>query len=838
MDFELTANWPGKSVDGRIHPALWHMLDVGAVATHLIDRRSLTGQEAADRAAVLLVTLHDLGKFSSSFRSMILGRPYSGFRHWKHTYRLLREHDQILADAIGGSLSARKILYAAVAGHHGGPPEHLDARKQKAQARQIGNEAIGDSRKAIATVVPLFPDACIDGITEPEARRLSWLLCGLTVQADWIGSNPDWFKPQDAQIPVAVYWERALGRARRAIREAGLHQARPVADSVPRILPEGRSLRPMQVAASEIDLLDGPVLALIEDSTGSGKTEAALALASRMMAAGKADGLFFALPTMATSNAMLVRLDDIVRHQFDGRPTLALTHGRARMNEFFRRIQGRDGSDPDGRVSCGSWLADDRRRTLLADVGVGTIDQALMAILPTRFNTLRLWALSSHVLIVDEAHEFDPYMEEQLRRLLRCHAMFGGSAIIMTATLPLRMRNGYVREFQHGLGVNNPKELEDKSYPLLTVTSYGYRSPSSTPSSVRRRDIAVHRLGDVCSVIQLIQDGVQRGAACVWIRNAVDDAIAAVQSLWEVGIEAELLHARFAMHDRSARESDLLERFGRDGAGRAGRVLVATQVVEASLDLDFDLMISDLAPIGSLIQRAGRLWRHLDVRPPASRPVSGPNLHILAPNPDIIRDASWLRQILGTGSLVYPLDAQWRTARTLFDTGVIREPGGLRDMIEAVEGSDPVELPEALEHAEIETTACKMSESQLALNLVLDPEDAYDQPQMYRVFDEDQVRTRLGELQVTLRLARETGSGLVPWAGEGRHGWQASEVQISHWRYSQLPGLPQDRPEVEAVREHWAKWERSSILVAPVGQDGWICDGLKYDRRLGIVFTK
>ena len=169
-----------------------------------------------------------------------------------------------------------------------------------------------------------------------------------------------------------------------------------------------------------------------------------------MMAAGKGDGILFALPTMATSNAMLERIDAIGPRLFEGRPSLALTHGTAKMNHLFREIQGRDGTDPRVEVSCGRWLADDRRRILLSDLGVGTIDQALLAILPTRFNTLRLHALSGHILIVDEAHEFGPYMEAQLQCLLQFHAMLGGSAILMTATLPPAMRNGYAKAFQKG----------------------------------------------------------------------------------------------------------------------------------------------------------------------------------------------------------------------------------------------------------------------------------------------------------------------------------------------------------------------------------------------------
>ena len=837
MTPEQISAWPGKSIDGRTHPALWHMLDVGAVATRLIARRSLTGCHAGDQAAAFLVVLHDLGKFSSSFRAMLLGQPYSGFRHWQHSYRLLRDHDGSLADVIGATPGVRRTLYAAVAGHHGGPPEHLDNRKYKDQATQIGTEASRIAGEAIEAVSPLFPGASLDGMSESEARRLSWALSGLTVQADWIGSNSEWFGPQDAGTPIASYWNQALARAKTAIFGAGLHRARPLPEGARKVLPETVALRPMQEAAAEIDLPDGPVLTLIEDATGAGKTEAALILAARMMAADKGDRFFFALPTMATSNAMLARVESIVPGLFSGRPALALTHGRARMNELFLKIQGRDGSDPGGGPSCGSWLADDRRRILLADVGVGTIDQALMAVLPTRFNTLRLRALSGHILIVDEAHEFDPYMEAQLQRLLQFHALLGGSAIVMTATLPLGMRAGYAKAFQRGLGIRRPRNVKGNAYPMLTVIGCGIDSVQPDPVPATCRDIVVHRLEGEDAAARLLLSGVERGMACVWIRNSVGGAIASAVALREAGIEVDLLHARFTVADRLKHEAAVQKRFGRDGVGRAGRVLVATQVVEASLDLDFDLMVTDLAPIGSLIQRAGRLWRHMDQRPAAKRPVPAPALHVLAPDPGQVDNADWLKRILGSGALVYPQDVQWRTAKALFDSGMIRAPGGLRDLIETVHGDDPAEVPEALQGFEIETIGRQMSEAQQALNQVLDAEDAYDQSQMQRVFDDDQFPTRLGVPQVTLRLAREENGRLVPWVGEDSLGWQSSEVLVSSVRYRKLQGVDQDRPEIKAVRETWPDWMQKRVLVAPVEEDGLICEGLQYDSELGIIFS-
>lgn len=834
---EDIGSWPGKTIGNDLHPALWHMLDVGAVAQCLTAKTSLTEVPPLDEALVFLVALHDLGKFSENFRRLLHGSSPSGFRHWQHTYRLLRNHDQVVADLVGGTKGARKILYAAVAGHHGGPPEHLDARKAMDQDRQIGIEANEMAPRVIRAVGELFPNASLAGLNEPEARRLSWLLSGLTVQADWIGSNTEWFGARDAETPVVRYWNDALSQAEAAVAKAGLHGARPLPDGARHVLSDSHTPRPMQSAVAEVELPNGPCLALIEDATGTGKTEAALILAARMMAAGKASGLFFALPTMATSNAMLARLEEIAPRLFEGKPSLGLTHGRANLNELFRGIRGRDGSDPGVEVSCGPWLADDRRRILLADVGVGTIDQALMAVLPTRFNTLRLKALSEHILIVDEAHEFDPYMETQLQRLLEFQAKLGGAAIVMTATLPLEMRNGYARAFQKGLGARLPAAVPGRSYPALNLIGRGVRACNPDPAPATCRDVVVRRLPDEEEALKVLRHGAERGGACVWVRNAVDSAIAAVSALRASGIEADLLHARFAVADRLRHERSLQSRFGREGSGREGRVLVATQVVEASLDLDFDLMVADLAPIGSLIQRAGRLWRHMDLRPADRRPVAGPTLHVLAPDPANVVDAAWLKRVLGPGALVYPLVVQWRTANALFDRGAIRAPTGLRDLIEAVHGAEQEPVPTVLESAEFETLGREMSEAQQALMLVLDANDEYDQMQMRRVFDDDRFPTRLGIPQVTLRLARTEDGRLTPWAGHGSFGWQSSEVQVAAHRYRALPGVDQERPEIAAVRKDWPKWTKASVYVAPVAEDGTICDGLQYDRERGAEFV-
>ena len=830
MTPEEIGAWPGKTFAmGAEHPALWHMLDVAACADRLIQRRGFTGREGHDGAAVLLIALHDLGKFSRSFRAALRDGAPQSLYHWQHSHRLLERLDEGLAERMGGSRRVRRILAAAVAGHHGGPPAPQDARQDRRQDTQIGSEGFEAAERALAAVLALPLDASLADITDAQAKALSWRLSGLTIQADWIGSNPEWFGPAPPGISISDYWRMALDRADVVVEAAGLERARPRIGGAARVLPHGRAPRPMQEAVASAALSEGPTLVLIEDATGAGKTEAALILAARMMEAGKGGGLFFALPTMATSDAMLPRLETVAGRLLEGRPSLALTHGRARQNGLFRTIRGRSGSAVEGEPSCGGWLADDRRRVLLAEMGVGTIDQALLAVLPTRFSTLRLEALSRRILIVDEAHAYDPYMEAELSRLLRFQAMLWGSAIVMTATLPLGMRDRLAAAFQEGLGVK-PQALTTRHYPSLGIVARDVSTPPVAPVPATCRRLPIRRLDGDEEALDALVSARACGAACVWVRNAVDDAIAAAEALRERGLEANLLHACFAVCDRLEREAEQVARFGRDGAGRVGHVLVATQVVEQSLDLDFDVMVSDLAPIGSLIQRAGRLWRHMDLQPADSRPVPEPELMVLSPDPAAVEDARWLHRVLDRGAWVYPADVQWRTARAVFDAGVIDAPDGLRDLIEAVHGETARPVPEPLERAEIEGR--KLRERQQARMSLIDPADGFAQPQLNAVWSDERFPTRLGEPQATLRLARRVDGALRPWGED----WASSEVQVSAARLAKAGGVDQESPEVEAAKRSWPRWMRELVHLAAVQEEGTIVPSLRYDVERGLVW--
>lgn len=808
--------WPGKSAgpSGVEHPAAYHMLDVAAVAERLIAPFGF--DDTLWEALILLVALHDIGKVNVAFRAMLLeGTAQVQGRHWEVSEVYLRRFNPLMAMRTARS----DLLYAATAGHHGRPPGRDLERDTARIVAAAGVDGMRDAADLTTAMAALWPKAALADIPLNQARDLSWWLPGLVAAADWIGSNTEWFQPVAAGPDLAAYLDLARDKAAVAVAAAGLASPAP---GTARLFDF--DLRPMQAACDGIALVDGPMLAVIEDETGAGKTEAALLLAQRMMAAGKGRGLFFALPTMATADAMFARACGVVGRMFQGSPSVTLAHGRSGLSSAFHDVVAKAAAG-DGEIVCSDWLADNRRRALLADVGVGTIDQALLAVLPTKFATLRLFGLSSKILIVDEVHELgDPYMAVALKQLLEAHRRAGGSAILLTATLPLQQRAELLAIYG---GAH-----DDAAYPALTVA--GGAVQVDFPKTVGARGpVRVERLADAAAVVTLLAEQAGRGAACVWVRNAVDDAIAGVEALRALGVQADLLHARFALVDRKRIEAAVTGRFGAQGQGRAGRVVVATQVLESSMDLDFDVMVSDLAPMASLIQRAGRLWRHMQVRPRESRPVQAPVLYALSPDPGRVENGRWLQGALDRGAYVYPQDVAWRTAERLFAVGEIVAPSGLRALIEAVEGGAE-NLPEPLHPAENERLGNSFAQANQGWRNTVDLDAGYRAGGV--AADDAEYPTRLGQVQRVLVLARWVSGRLVPWAeGSQVQAWALSEVTSAAHRLDALPLPDQSAPEIQAIRADWPEWKKA--ILCPVAEDGTICEGLCYQADRGLLFT-
>jgi CRISPR-associated endonuclease/helicase Cas3 len=882
------------------HPAAYHCLDVAAVCERLLDLNpalvmDFAAAVQADPAAVrafliLLAAIHDIGKFSVPFQlkvprlyPVILGAvpDRAGGDHTALGHRLLSDclNRELTALAPGIDKWAWPVLLSAVAGHHGRPVASAGG-----PSAVLGTVAIEAARTFLADVIAaLAPTPFTGRIDDKLAKRLSWRLTGLFTLADWIGSNQAIFHYEWPMLASGRYLDTvARPRAVQAVAQAGLSRPpiSPVAGYAALTGLE-RQPSPLQLFAETMALPEaGPVLVLVEDMTGAGKTEAALILAHRLMQTGRADGLFVALPTMATANAMYERLRHDYRRLFqsDGAPpSLVLAHGARQMHDGFRdsilavgdETAGRGTRDDDVTASaaCAAWIADDRRKAFFADVGVGTIDQALLAVLPVKFAPLRLYGLSRRVLIIDEAHAYDAYMNEELGRLIRFHAAQGGSAIILSATLPEEKKRSLVE--QYSLAVLDRKGVPapcPAAYPLVTAAfADGRVQPTALePRPDLPRTVAVCRLADADAALAEIERAARAGAAVAYIRNTVDDAVAAYDALAARGLDVLLFHARFAMADRLAIEQSVLAIFGPHAPSeeRQRKILIATQVAEQSLDLDFDVMLSDLAPIDLLIQRAGRLWRHAR----AHRPVETARLLVVSPEPVSDADTAWYRRDFPKAAFVYENHALlWRSAEILFAAGAIVSPAGVRPMIEAVYGKGALdEVPRGLEGPRLAAEGKASADKSVAKLNLLDFEAGYV-PENGAWDSETRTPTRLGDESVTVRLALWSGGTLVPLvpidapppgAGPAEiararyRAWALSEISMRHFR---VGGRGRYDPAIEAaaatIEATWREIGNNAVLLPLIeeaeGLTAYVLTGqddkrrearLLYDTMRGVVF--
>ena len=518
------------------------------------------------------------------------------------------------------------------------------------------------------------------------------------------------------------------------------------------------------------------------------------------MPAGHAQGVYVALPTMATADAMFDRLrgKELWRRLFaDGTASLALAHSadwlKLKLEEANRSDAGY-GQDEELSASrhCTAWLSDNRKKALLADFGVGTVDQALLSVLPVRHQSLRLFGLSTKVLIVDEVHACDCYMGELLARLLYFHARLGGSAVLLSATLPKTQRAHYVRAFAQGAGFIERQPHVD-SYPLATHLSA--MSLTETPVPARpeaARRVTVHILGDEAAALAWLESAVNRGRCAVWVRNTVADALD-TWGRWNAAHpdqSATLYHARFALVDRLEIGKQIERTFGRDSTRktRRGRLVIATQVVEQSLDVDFDDMVIDLCPIDLVIQRAGRLQRHVrDADGTCLRDSGaadgrgGAVLAVLMPEPEHCASADWYTRLLPKAARVYPDHGKlWLTAEWLKEHAGFALPENARDMLETVYGEAALDrLPDAIKKAALDADGSCRADRGVARTNVLTFGVGYD-PSDLTWRDDVETPTRLrDDPTVRLRLARLSEGQLACWAQVDKAiAWPLSEVSI------------------------------------------------------------
>jgi CRISPR-associated endonuclease/helicase Cas3 len=823
--------------------------------------------EAIRRLFVFYVALHDVGKFAGSFQNLApeltprvpgaaqsrLAEPLRhdtlGWLLWQNSGRRSwfgRELDE-------NAEEFANIWMRVVTGHHGKPPrEDFGARHRPRAEHYFSNADVAAAGGFVRDVAQLLLP---DGLPEANGKALcalkrgTWQLAGLEVLADWLGSNAQFFPYRSEQLELRTYWEEtALPNARQAVYLAGLeaHSARRWNGA--RQLLSFEHFTPLQEYAATVKLGTGPQIFLLEDVTGAGKTEAAFLLAHRMMATGLAHGLYFALPTMATANQMYERTSRIYRrlyaHQVN--PSLVLAHGARHLVKEFRAsvVASREspaertvlGEPPTASAQLNAWLADSGKKALLADVGIGTIDQALLGVLPVRHQSLRLLGLGGKVLIVDEVHAYDEYMTKLLEKLVEAQAMQDGCVVLLSATVPAGLRSQLMAAFARGREWRACPVEVDSRYPLATHLADGVvRSEACETRTALKRSVTVQPLHKEQDVTERMLRAAESGHCACWIRNTVEDARRGFEVLRVASAaRVALFHSRFAMADRLEIERGVLRTFG-EASGpneRRGQLLVATQVVEQSLDLDFDELFIDLAPVDLVIQRAGRLRRHVRTADGAPKQDGSdgrgdPVLHLLCPEWTEEPGSDWYASLFPKAQFVYPnVGKLWLTQRALLQTRRIVTPGepdqsgSVRILIEAVYGDKAVEIPEALRKQTQKAEGEAMADRSIAGFNAINLEQGYQEGLTGKWYEEIDLATRLDEETTSVYLAREDGGELRPLY-DGEFGWEMSAVRV---RAHIIDGLATEWEQrfgtaIEALRRCVPLLE-GKALVLPLVQNG------------------
>lgn len=623
------------------HSLYDHSADVAAVMEALLavptisDRLArLAGRrlDATDQARlVALAFLHDIGKANRGFRT----RWRAGVRGEGHIIPLAaliygncaEERERLLA-ALGHAHWANWIngaagpLFDAVFAHHGRP--WCSSSQADCKLWRIGRDMdpIGDLAPLGDALPHLFPAAFASAPPLPEVPAFQHAFAGLLMLADWLGSDENFFPWADGKSTDRLGFARAHAGA--ALAEVGLavEQLRVVVRSVaPNFgaLFEVAAPRPVQSAAP----MPEARCVVLEAETGSGKTEAALWRFLHLFRAGKVDGMYFALPTRVAATQAFERIRKFADRVFGtNRPSVVLAvpgqqradgvRGYALPNFDFAWDD-----DPDDAIRRSRWAAEHPKRFLAAQIAVGTIDQALLGAIQVRHAHLRGAALLRQLLVVDEVHASDRYMERLLAGLLKAHLQAGGHALLLSATLGAGMRARLL-----DTTLPSPEAAENVPYPALTWRTdlaEHWQKIEDSGADKRVTVAALPLIDEPKSVAAKALAAAAAGAKVLVIRNTVGAAVetqraletlpGAAPHIFRIAGVPTLHHGRFAPEDRCVLDGKVAELLAKRRP-ESGLVVVGTQTLEVSLDIDADILLTDLCPVDVLLQRIGRLHRH------------------------------------------------------------------------------------------------------------------------------------------------------------------------------------------------------------------------------------
>ena len=628
------------------YPLVAHLLDAAAAAEIIVDellpetlREAVAGKAGVSardwrQAVKVLAGWHDIGKASCGFQNFDAGACPAWAAGHNDLVRAGR-HELIGAHLAWDRLRDHQHRYRLaqiVSGHHG-EIKRLDRQ----WLEQVGGSALVDDQppaELIQARLDLW-EVLDTQIKEMPAIAMPLIAASATlsvvVLADWIASFHPLIKAQQARLcevrddAWASHYKRAKTLAREHLGGCGLAAPPPLRESTPDIVLGSLSHGWSELQKSINDDFEptGPGILVVCAPTGEGKTEAALIAAEKLGRASGRHGFYFAMPTVATAEGLHQRIGDYIRRACpDDRPeALHRVHSQAILHDRPESVPVSD--EPEAVRASSRWMRG-TRKTMLAPYGVGTIDQVLLGALKAKHSPVRVLGASLGCLIVDEAHALDPYMRRLLIRSLEWLASLGTPVVVLSATMPNKRIAELVAAYQRGASGNaeSVEGVPESGYPMWVAWTAGGWSRNQQIKSRSewevRFDTEDCHSGDLTRrIAQLAVDEANGGRCVLVVRSTIRAAQETYETVRELdptlkrGESVEIIHSRMPQGTRRDRSNQMLAQLGPETGSRPGRmVLVATQVVEQSFDVDFDLLVTDPAPVSALLQRAGRVWRH------------------------------------------------------------------------------------------------------------------------------------------------------------------------------------------------------------------------------------
>lgn len=639
---------PGKSGANGTYLPLWiHLEDTANVMEYLCRHRvsaSVINACVLERGefckvCVFLAMTHDIGKCTPLFAASILSSIPSHKEILRQSgldipeltdfkYPKQSKHARA-GEAVLEAAGCPNGIFSVVGAHHGKPRPQSDMSDQLsdyvfnyyAKQKELWSEL---RRTALQNALERSGYASVSELPV-LSNCAQMLLTGLLIEADWIASNQHYFPLiyEDRQYT----YEECRSRAEQALAQLSLPEQKSFSlcfSDIDTIYAERFGFAPnyMQRLAADIAMsAEAPGLMIIEAQMGTGKTEAALAVAEILSAKAGSGGIFFGLPTQATSNGIFPRLASWAEHlSCDGTHSIRLVHGMAELNEDYRAFADNssttddDNEDSVSGLTVHSWFSG-RKQALLADFVVGTVDTALMAALTQKHVMLRHLGLCGKTVVIDECHAYTSYMSRFLDRMLRWLGAYHVPVVLLSATLPKERKRDMLRAYTGSTKLSVP---DTDGYPLITWTEQNDAFAKAVEQPAASSCVQLSRLREE-DIASELEKRLGKGGCAGVIVNTVKRAQQISNMLRKRLPDKKIYvyHAQFIAEDRIAREKELIAMIGKHSsqADRDNVIVVGTQVLEQSLDIDFDWLVTDLCPMDLLLQRIGRLHRHSRTRP-------------------------------------------------------------------------------------------------------------------------------------------------------------------------------------------------------------------------------